>query len=496
MAEIAHVAYISEGKVVIEASLAYPVTNSLLNFLSRGSVGLGWAASFLLTRFFWLVVITCCLNFLQETLLLSLGSLSWWHSQVLWHTFAIIKGFRLLASVAFLSSFEVIVLALAAFPSAIWELEVIVWLGLLNGFLWNEWLDAVQVEGLMEWFDTACRSGHLSKLIHLVDGWHLSLNLELLKRWEVKLLSHGWEELLGSVSVLLEGLVWVALMMRGNGWWHILWKIKTLEVLCKCVNGWGHLIVVLWLVNELHQILVKLLLLLWSVGHLALGNLFLAIIFKEVHREEWCLLRGWNDLWSDFSLFFHLKIFTRLWWSIRSGVGFWNVGLGLFELCLWWSHEKSWLEPGSFVQWLDLLSLWLSLCNQLLLHLKKFEELVLVDHDHVICGQILLNQIIFDRNLILIYLGWERLLGFLLVLEDRLAVALSHWSWDLGLGILVLVSEHFFGIWKLSRTWIIVWKLDKLILLKFWLDSAYKSSNFNSKVRWFNHLRTPSFKLL
>ena len=118
---------------------------------------------------------------------------------------------------AFLSSFEVIVLALAAFPSAIWELEVIVHLGLLNGFLWDERLDAVQVEGLMEWLNTACRSGHLSKLIHLVDGWHLSLNLKLLKRWEVKLLSHGWEELLGSGSILLEGLVGVALMMRGNG---------------------------------------------------------------------------------------------------------------------------------------------------------------------------------------------------------------------------------------------------------------------------------------
>ena len=136
---------------------------------------------------------------------------------MLWHTFAVLGSLRLLASVAFLSSFEVIVLALAAFPSTIRELEVIVWLGLLNGFLWDEGLDAVQVEGLMEWFDTACRSGHLSKLIHLIDGRHLSLNLELLKRWEVKLLSHGWEELLGSGGVLLEGLVGVALVLRGNG---------------------------------------------------------------------------------------------------------------------------------------------------------------------------------------------------------------------------------------------------------------------------------------
>ena len=126
---------------------------------------------------------------------------------MLWHAFTVVGGLGLLASVAFLSSFEVVVLALAAFPSAIRELEVNDRLGLLNGFLWDEGLDAVQVEGLMEWFDTACRSGHLSKLIHLIDGGHLSLNLELLERWEVELLTHGWEVLLGSLGVLLEGLV-------------------------------------------------------------------------------------------------------------------------------------------------------------------------------------------------------------------------------------------------------------------------------------------------
>ena len=127
---------------------------------------------------------------------------------MLWHAFTVVGGLSLLASVAFLSSFEVVVLALAAFPSAIWELEVIGHLlGWFNGFLWDERLDIVQVEGLVEWFDTASRSGHLSKLVHLRDGWHLSLNLELLERWEVELLAHGWEVLLGSLGVLLEGLV-------------------------------------------------------------------------------------------------------------------------------------------------------------------------------------------------------------------------------------------------------------------------------------------------
>ena len=66
----------------------------------------------------------------------------------------------------------------------------------------------------MERLDTSSRSGHLSELIHLIDGRHLSLNLELLERWEVKLLSCGWEVLLGSVGVLLERMV---LALGGDG---------------------------------------------------------------------------------------------------------------------------------------------------------------------------------------------------------------------------------------------------------------------------------------
>ena len=135
---------------------------------------------------------------------------------MLWHTFAVLGSLRLLASVAFLSSFEVVVLALAAFPSTVWELEVGL-SGWLDGLLWNEGLDVVQVEGLVEWLDATGRSGHLSKLVHLRDGWHLSLNLELLERWEVSLLSHLREVLLGSLGVLLERVVAVALALGGNG---------------------------------------------------------------------------------------------------------------------------------------------------------------------------------------------------------------------------------------------------------------------------------------
>ena len=135
---------------------------------------------------------------------------------MLWHSFSVIRCLWFLASVTLLSAFEVVVLALAALPSTVRELEVSGWLGLLNGFLWYEGLDAVQVEGLVERLDSTDRSGYLSKLIHLVECWHLSLNLELLKRWEVELLTHGWEVLLGSGGVLLEGLVAVALALGSN----------------------------------------------------------------------------------------------------------------------------------------------------------------------------------------------------------------------------------------------------------------------------------------
>lgn len=198
------------------------------------------------------------------------------------------------------------------------------------------------------------------------------------------------------------------------------------------------------------------------MSDLALVNLVNALILKEVHGEERCVFWDWNNL--RFSLWFFWFV-TRVWWALRSGVGVWNIGFGLLELCLWWRDEESWLEPGSFIQRLHLLSLsYLSLSHQLLLDLEKFEELVLVNHDHIILRQVLRNQIVFSWNLIWISVDWGWLLGVLLILVGRLAVALSHGGWGLGLDILVLVGEHFFGIRKLSRTWIIVWKLDKL----FW----------------------------
>lgn len=137
VAQVAHVAYVSEGEVVVEASLASPVTHSLLDLLARSGVVLGGTAAFLLASVFGVLLITWCL-LLQETLLFSLGSLVWRHSQVLRHALAVVGSLWLLASVALLPSLEVVVLALAALPSAVRELEVAGRLGLLHWLLGDE----------------------------------------------------------------------------------------------------------------------------------------------------------------------------------------------------------------------------------------------------------------------------------------------------------------------------------------------------------------------
>lgn len=75
MAEVAHVADISECKVVVEASLAGPVTNSLLDLLGDNWGGFGCAAMFLwgldFLRFGFVG------GLLEESLLFELGSLVW-----------------------------------------------------------------------------------------------------------------------------------------------------------------------------------------------------------------------------------------------------------------------------------------------------------------------------------------------------------------------------------------------------------------------------------
>lgn len=141
-----------------------------------------------------------------------------------WHTFTIFSVLSFLASVALLSSFKVIVLALAALPSTIWELEFVrlVNLRLSSQFenLWR-WLESGESwgEGLMEWLNTSSRSGHLSKFIDFSHRWLLKGLLNLLKWWEVKGLGNSlWEEFLGGLVLLLKDalpLSWFDEMLDG-----------------------------------------------------------------------------------------------------------------------------------------------------------------------------------------------------------------------------------------------------------------------------------------
>ena len=161
MAHVAHVAHISESEVVVEASLAGPVTNSFLDLFV--SWGLWWAALFFFALSWGFSLSGVFL--LKETFLLGIGSLVWRHCQVVWHSFAVISILWLLASVALLSSLEVIVLALAAFPSTIWELEFVSLINLRLSSLFDNrlgWCESGESwsKGLMKRLDTSSRFSH------------------------------------------------------------------------------------------------------------------------------------------------------------------------------------------------------------------------------------------------------------------------------------------------------------------------------------------------
>jgi len=214
VAHVAHVAHISEGKVVVEASLAGPVTNSLLDLL-RGSWGFSCTARLLGINFFRFGIFRI---FLKETFLFEFSSLWGRHGQVSWHAFAVIFGLRFFASMAFFSSLEVVVLALAAFPSSVWELEVILLFveecfSFLDSFVGMEGVEGWGEVGLMKWLHASSRSSYLSKFIDLSNGWHLNLSLNLLEWWEIKLLRNLWEVFF---SWLLEALVGVAFVLRAD----------------------------------------------------------------------------------------------------------------------------------------------------------------------------------------------------------------------------------------------------------------------------------------
>ena len=82
-----------------------------------------------------------------------------------WHSFTVLSVLWLLASVALLSSLEVIVLALAAFPSTIWELEFVSLINLRLSSLFDNrlgWCESGESwsEGLVKRLDTSSRFSH------------------------------------------------------------------------------------------------------------------------------------------------------------------------------------------------------------------------------------------------------------------------------------------------------------------------------------------------
>ena len=112
LAQVAHVADFAETEVVVEASLANPVSRSLLvaGLVLVHSVVLGvLVGNGLLDR---VVVVLSDLPLLARSV-----------GHVIWLAFHILFGLLLLASIASLATLEVVVLALAALPASFWELK-------------------------------------------------------------------------------------------------------------------------------------------------------------------------------------------------------------------------------------------------------------------------------------------------------------------------------------------------------------------------------------
>ena len=175
MAHVAHVAGVSERKVVVGAPLAGPVTNSLGRLLAWN---LSWSD---------------LLHSFSKSILVFGGLL-----HMRWHTIGVLVRLGLLAPVAFLAALEVVVLALRALPSTFWELEV--------SSLWRCWSNVLlSILGV-----GAARAGGVV-LIHIIGHWsHLG---DLSCGWlgSNKLL-HVWEEgLLGGLH--LGCLLWEAIVV-------------------------------------------------------------------------------------------------------------------------------------------------------------------------------------------------------------------------------------------------------------------------------------------
>lgn len=119
MTQLTHITDISEGKVVIEASLAGPVSDTFSWSL--------WTLCLCVEGNRAVFIVVLLSDSIHDLLLHYLGfflvDLLFWFKHVFWLTLSIFNALSFLTSVALFSSLEVVVLALVTLPAAFWELE-------------------------------------------------------------------------------------------------------------------------------------------------------------------------------------------------------------------------------------------------------------------------------------------------------------------------------------------------------------------------------------
>ena len=221
--EVAHVADVSEREVVVETSLASPVSNTLL-------------CSHLFLLQAALLVAVHLIVFILDVFEYELSSLSRFFgcflhfifhlkSHVLGFTFLIFKVLAFLASKALLATLEVIVLALIAFPSTIWEGKVVLWLvlTLFSELLYDNFL---RIESfLMEWSNTTSELSNLCEFSCLLSSWS---EIDTIQRWEEHLA--GLLLWLGLTEVVNNYVVHGFLLVRAVI--KLAWSlIQTLEII-------------------------------------------------------------------------------------------------------------------------------------------------------------------------------------------------------------------------------------------------------------------------
>jgi len=131
LSHVTDVACLSESEVMVHASLTGPVTISrvlqlffVLFLLFRSSVVGVTCPLVSKLHFVWLISWICLYNsfsFSLSLFLLFFSQFGLWH--MFWFSNVVIITFIFFASVALISSFKVVILALGALPASFWEGE-------------------------------------------------------------------------------------------------------------------------------------------------------------------------------------------------------------------------------------------------------------------------------------------------------------------------------------------------------------------------------------